>query len=84
LGKEILKSLRRLTRIEQAMREADNTFNTLVSLKGKETINRWEEEIKEEWSDKEWGEMAQEVDWVRDLGATCPRETLYHKMIETA
>jgi hypothetical protein len=52
--------------------------------RGRQQFNKWEEEIKEERSDKEWGEMAQEADWVTDLGATRPRETLYHKMVETA
>jgi hypothetical protein len=82
LGKDIPESSRRLTRIEQVAREVENTFHTLVSPKGKATVNKWEEEIKEERSGKEWGEIAQEAEWITDLGATRPRETLYHKTIE--
>jgi hypothetical protein len=82
-GKDISESSRHLTRIEQAAREEENTFHTMVSPKGKATINKWEEEIKEERSGKEWGEIAQEVEWITDLGATHPRETLYHKTVET-
>jgi hypothetical protein len=81
-GKDISESSRCLTRIEQVAREAENMFHTMVSPKGKATVNKWEEEIKEEWSGKEWGEIAQEVDWITDLGATRPRETLYHRMVE--
>jgi hypothetical protein len=82
-GKEIPESSRRLTRIEQAARDATNTFQTMVSQKGKEAVNKWEEEIKEEQSGKEWGEISQEVDWIKYLGATHPRETLYYRTVET-
>jgi hypothetical protein len=84
LGKEFLKSLRRLTRMEQATKDAEGTFHTLVASKGKEAITWWEEELKDECKGKEWGDMALETDWVTDPGATRPRETLYHKTVEMA
>jgi hypothetical protein len=33
---------------------------------------------------KTWDALVQEADWVTDLGATQPRETLYHKTVEMA
>jgi hypothetical protein len=54
-GKDISKISRRLTRIGQVVREAENTFHTMVSPKGKATVNKWEEDIKEDWTAKELG-----------------------------
>jgi hypothetical protein len=84
LGKEFPESSRWLTRMEQAAKDAEGTFHTLVAPKGKATITRWEEELKDKRKGKEWGDMVLEADWVTDLGATRPRETLYHKMVEMA
>jgi hypothetical protein len=47
LGKETLKSPRWVSRMEQATKDVEDTFYTLVAPKGKETITRWEKEIKE-------------------------------------
>jgi len=44
-GKESTTSARRITRMEQAAREAKGTFLTQVDPKGKAIINRWEREI---------------------------------------
>jgi len=44
-GKEPLTSPWRITRIEQAARDAKGTFHTLVEPKGKATITGWEKEI---------------------------------------
>jgi hypothetical protein len=84
LGKEVPNSPRRVSRMEQATKDAEGTFQTLVAPKGKETITRWEKEIKEKCKGKAWDALAQEADWVTDLGATQPRETLYHKTMEMA
>jgi hypothetical protein len=61
---------------------AEGTFQTLVAPKGKATITQWEKEIKEKCKGKAWDALAHEVDWVTNLGATQPRETLFHKMVE--
>jgi hypothetical protein len=84
LGKEVPNSPRRVSRMEQATKDAEGTFQTLVAPKGKATITRWEKEIKEKHKGKAWDALAQEADWVTDLGATQPRETLYHKTMEMA
>jgi hypothetical protein len=84
LGKEVLNSPRRVSRMEQATKDAEGTFQTLVAPKGKATITRWEKEIKEKRKGKAWDALAQEADWITDLGATQPRETLYHKTVEMA
>jgi hypothetical protein len=47
-------------------------------------ITRWEKEIKEKRKGKAWDALAQEANWVIDLGATQPRETPYHKTMEMA
>jgi hypothetical protein len=62
----------------------EGTFQTLVAPKGKETITRWEKELKDKCKGKAWDALVQEADWVTDLGATQPRETLYHKTVEMA
>jgi hypothetical protein len=77
-------SSRRLTRMEQATKEAEGTFHSLVAPKGKKAITRWEKELKDKRKGKEWDDLLREADWVTDLGATRPRETLYHKTIEMA
>ena len=46
--KELLEISQRLTRIEQAAKEVKRTFPTLIIPKGKEAINQWEEELKDE------------------------------------
>jgi hypothetical protein len=66
--------------MDQATKDVEGTFQTLVASKGKETINHWEKEIKENRKGKAWDALAQEA----DLGATQPRETLYHKTMEMA
>jgi hypothetical protein len=60
----------------------EGTFQTLVALKGKAAITRWEKEIKEKGKGKSWDALAQEENWVTDPRATQPRETLYHKTME--
>jgi hypothetical protein len=70
--------------MEQAEKDVEGTFQTLLSPKGKATITRWEKEIKETRKGKSWDALTQETDWVIDLGATHPRETLYHKTMEMA
>jgi hypothetical protein len=82
LGKEVMNSPRWVSRMEQEANDAEGTFQTMVVLKGKATITCWEKEIKEKRKVKAWDAMAQEADWVTDLGATHPRETLYHKTME--
>jgi hypothetical protein len=70
--------------MEHATKDAECTFQTLVASKGKVTITHWEKEIKEKLKGKAWEALAQEADWVTDLGATQPKETLYHKTMEMA
>jgi hypothetical protein len=83
-GNEPLTSPWRITRMEQAARDAKNTFHMLVEPKGKTTITRWEKEINAKCKGKAWEELIQEADWITDPGATQPRETLYHKTVERA
>jgi hypothetical protein len=59
-------------------------LHTLVAQKGKATITRWEKEIKSKREGKAWDALTQEADWVTNPGATQPKETLYHKMMEMA
>jgi hypothetical protein len=47
-------------------------------------VESWEEEIKVEHGSKEMDKIAKEVDWIRDMGTTRTRETLYHKTLEMA
>jgi uncharacterized protein YcbK (DUF882 family) len=68
----------------QAMKDAKGTFQTRVEPKGKATITRWEKELKNKCKGKARDALVQEADWVTDLGATQPRETLYHKTMEMA
>jgi hypothetical protein len=70
--------------MEQVAKDMEGTFHTLVAPKGKATITWLEKEFKEKCKDKTWDDLTQEVDWVTDPGATQPRETLYHKMMEMA
>jgi hypothetical protein len=70
--------------MEQATKDTEGTFHTLVAPKGKVTITQWEKEIKEKCNGKAWDALTQEADWVTELGATQPRETLYHKKLEMA
>jgi hypothetical protein len=58
--------------MEQVEKYAEGTFHTLVAPKGKATITRLEKEIKEKRKGKTWDALAQEADWVTDLGATQP------------
>jgi hypothetical protein len=70
--------------MEQAAKDTEGTFHTLVAPKGKATITRLEKAINEKRKGKTWDALAQEADWVTDPGATQPRETLYHKTVEMA
>jgi hypothetical protein len=38
--------------------------------------------MKEKCKGKTWDALTQEGDWVTNPGATQPKETLYHKMVE--
>jgi hypothetical protein len=84
LGKEVQISPQWVSRMEEAAKDAEGTFQTLVASKGKTVITHWEKEIKEKHKGKAWDALAQEADWVTDSGATQPRETLYHKTMEMA
>jgi hypothetical protein len=77
-------SHRRISRMEQAARDAKGTFQALVEPKGKATITRWEKEITAKRKGKAWEELSQEADWITDPGTTQSRETLYHKTVEMA
>jgi hypothetical protein len=68
--------------MEQVERDTEGTFHTLVSPKGKETITQLEKEIKGKHKGKTWDALTQEAKWVIDPGATQPRETLYHKIVD--
>jgi hypothetical protein len=46
LGKEVPKSSRRVTKIEQEVKDAEGTFQTLLAPKGNETITQWENELR--------------------------------------
>jgi hypothetical protein len=65
-------------------REAKGTFLEQVDTKGKAFIDRWEREFNNKRRGKAWGELIKEADRIRDPGATQPRKTLYHKMVEEA
>jgi hypothetical protein len=54
LGKGTLNNPRRVSRMEQAAKDAEGTFYTLVAPKGKATITRLEKEIKEKRKGKTW------------------------------
>jgi hypothetical protein len=84
LGKGTQNNPRRVSRMEQVEKDAEGTFHTLVSPRGKATIVRLEKKIKEKRKGKTWDALTQEVDWVTEPGATQHRETLYHKMVEMA
>jgi hypothetical protein len=84
LGEGKPESSRKLTRIENVAREAVRMYQTSVPQKGKEVVESWEEEIKVERGSKEMDKIAQEVDWIRDMGVTRTRETLYHRTLEMA
>jgi hypothetical protein len=83
-GEELPTSARKITRMEQAAREAKGTFLTQVDPKGKAVIDRWEREVNTTRQGKAWAELIQEADGIRDPGATQPRTTLYHKTVEEA
>jgi len=84
LGEELPTSTRKITRMEQATREAKSTFLEQVDTKSKEVIDRWEREVKTKHQGKAWAEIIHEADEIRDLGATQHRKTLYHKTLEEA
>jgi hypothetical protein len=77
-------SHRKISRMEQAARDAKGTFQALVEPKGQATITRWEKEITAKRKGKAWEELRQEADWIMDPGTTQSRETLYHKTVEMA
>jgi hypothetical protein len=54
LGKEVSNSPQRVSRMERETKDAEGTFQTLVALKGKAAITRWEKEIKEKHKGKAW------------------------------
>jgi hypothetical protein len=81
-GKGFPNNSRWLTRMEKATKYAEGTFQTLVVSKGKATITWWENELKDKCKGKAWDAVVQETDWVTNPGATQPRKTLYHKMME--
>jgi hypothetical protein len=70
--------------MEQATKDAEGTFHTLVASKRKATITWWEEELKDKHKGKDWGDMVLEANWVTDPGAMQTREILYHKTLEMA
>jgi hypothetical protein len=76
------ESSRKKTRIENATRDASQMYQINVLQKGKEAIEKWEEEIKAERGGKGKNQVEQEVDWIIDTGETRTRETLYHKTLE--
>jgi hypothetical protein len=65
-----LISHRKISRKEQASRDAKGTFQALVELKGQATITRWEKEITAKSKGKAWEELSQEADWITDRGTT--------------
>jgi hypothetical protein len=84
LGEGKPESSRKLLRMENVAREATRMYQYSVPQKGKEVVESWEEEIKEERGSKEMETIAQEVDWIKDMGVTHTRETLFHKTLEMA
>jgi hypothetical protein len=70
--------------MEHATKEAESTFHSLAVPKGNKIITQWEKELKDKRKGKEWDDLLREADWVIDLGATRPKENLYHKTIEMA
>jgi hypothetical protein len=83
-GEELPTSAQKITRMEHVAREAKGTFLEKVDTKGKEIIDRWEREVNTKCQGKAWVELIQEADAIRDLGATQPKKTLYHKTMEEA
>jgi hypothetical protein len=69
LGKEVLNIQQWLTRMEQAAKDAEGTFETQVAPKGKESITRWEKELNNKCKGKARDALVQEADWVTDLRA---------------
>jgi hypothetical protein len=59
LGKDVLNSPQRVSRMEKAEKYAEGIFQTLVAPKGKVTITRWEKEIKEKCEGKAWDALEQ-------------------------
>jgi hypothetical protein len=66
LGKEVLNIQQWLTRMEQAVKHAEGTFETQVAPKGKESITRWEKELNNKCKGKARDALVQEADWVTD------------------
>jgi len=60
-GKEPPLSAQRMTRIQQAAREAKITFLVKVDTKGKMTIKIWESEINNAGRGKSWSQITQEA-----------------------
>jgi hypothetical protein len=83
-GEALPTSARKITRVEQAAREAKGTFLTQVDPKGKAVIDRWEREVNNKRQGKDWEELIQEADGIKDPGTTQPRMTLYQKTVEEA
>jgi hypothetical protein len=61
LGKGTQNNPRRVSRMEQATKDAEGTFHTLVALKGKVTINHLEKEIQRNRKGKTWDALTQET-----------------------
>jgi len=53
-------SHRKISRMEQATRDAKGTFQALVEPKGQTTITIWEKEITAKRKGKAWEELRQE------------------------
>jgi hypothetical protein len=83
-GEELPISARKITRMEQAAREAKGTFLEQVDTKGKAVIDIWEREVNTKHQGKAWAGTHPRSRRIRDPGATQPRKTLYHKTVEEA
>jgi hypothetical protein len=70
LGDSQPESSRKKTRIENATRDVARMYQSTVPQKGKEAVEKWEEELKVERERKEKNKVAQEVDWIIDTGTT--------------
>jgi hypothetical protein len=82
LGTPNRKALKKKTRIENATRDVARMYQATVPHKGKYVVENWEEELKVERESKDKNKIAQEVDWIIDMGTTRTRETLYQKTLE--
>jgi len=45
-------------------------YQATIPQKGKEVVEKWEEELKVERESKDKNKVAQEVDWIIDMGTT--------------